>query len=101
MYLVFIKGHCAIIGYFLVCASCALILRHFVHVPKEVFREILHFILLGSIFIWAYAFETWWVSAIFAIVFILMVFPILNFAENIPGYSKLLIERKNGEIKKA
>jgi len=48
-----------------------------------------------------YAFKTWWVSAIAAIVFILMVFPILAFAERVPGYSQLLIERKKGEIKRS
>jgi phytol kinase len=30
-----------------------------------------------------------------------MVFPILFFAERIPGYSQLLVERKDGEIKRS
>lgn len=34
-----------------------------------------------------------------AVVFMGMVFPILAFAERIPGYSELLTERKRGEIK--
>lgn len=101
MHLEFIRGYGIIIGYFIVCASAALLLRHFIDIPKEVFRKVLHFILLGSIFIWIYAFETWWISAVSAIVFIFMVFPILHFAENIPGYSELLIERKKGKIKKS
>jgi len=73
----------------------------FCSMPDELFRKILHMILLGSIFGWMYAFKTWWVSAIAAIVFILMVFPILAFAERVPGYSQLLIERKKGEIKRS
>ncbi|MCQ1530484.1 diacylglycerol/polyprenol kinase family protein [Lutispora saccharofermentans] len=99
MPLEFIKGYGILLGYFAVCASGALVLRRLVAVPAEVFRKILHIILLGSIFVWTYAFETWWVSAMAAMIFIAMVFPILVFAERIPGYSELLIERKSGEIK--
>lgn len=97
----FIKGYGILLGYFIVCASSALVLRRFFEVPKEVFRKILHFILLGSIFVFTYAFNTWWISAISSIVFIAMVYPILMFAERISGYSELLIERKQGEIKKS
>ncbi|HOM02443.1 MAG TPA: phosphatidate cytidylyltransferase [Acetivibrio sp.] len=101
MHLEFIKGYGILFCYFFVCASSALVLRRLVTVPDELFRKILHMILLGSIFGWVYGFKTWWVSAIGTIAFILMVFPILAFAERIPGYSKLLIERKKGEIKKS
>ncbi|ABN51271.1 MAG TPA: phosphatidate cytidylyltransferase [Hungateiclostridium thermocellum] len=101
MFVEFIKGYGILLCYFAVCASSALVLRRFVPMPDELFRKILHMILLGSIFGWMYAFKTWWVSAIAAIVFILMVFPILAFAERVPGYSQLLIERKKGEIKRS
>ena len=99
MQLEFIKGYGILLGYFAVCASGALVLRRLVSVPTEVFRKTLHIILLGSIFVWTYAFKTWWVSAIAATVFIAMVYPILVFAERIPDYSELLTERKPGEIK--
>ncbi len=85
--------------YFAVCATAAILLRRFVSVPREVFRKTLHIILLGSILVFTYAFVTWWISAIAAIVFMGLVFPILSFAERIPGYSELLTERKGGEIK--
>lgn len=85
--------------YFAVCATAAILLRRFVPVPREVFRKTLHIILLGSILVFTYAFVTWWISAIAAIVFMVIVFPILSFAERIPGYSELLTERKGGEIK--
>jgi dolichol kinase len=97
----FITGFGISLGYFLICASSGLILRRFIKPPKEVFRKTLHLILLGSIFIWLYAFKTWWVSALAAVGFTVLVFPILAFAERIPGYSALLVERKNGEIKKS
>lgn len=97
----FLTGYGILIGYFLICVAGAFLLRKYVKVPTEVFRKTLHIILLGSIFIFTYAFETWWISAIAAVTFILMVFPILAFAERMFDYSKLLIERKRGEIKRS
>lgn len=97
----FIKAYIILLVYFIIAASLALILRRFVDVPREIFRKILHMILLGSIFVLTYGFETWWLAALAGIVFVIMVFPILAFAERIPGYSDLLIERKPGEIKKS
>ncbi len=99
MFVEFATGFGILLGYFAICLAGALLLRRFVVLPREAFRKTLHLILLGSIFILTYGFQTWWVSAIAAIVFIIIFFPILVFAERIPGYSKLLIERKSGEIK--
>lgn len=97
----FLRGFGLLLIYFVICASAAIILRSLVQVPREVFRKILHFILLGSVFFWVYGFTTWWLSALAAIVFVLIVYPILALAERIPGYSELLIERKGGEIKRS
>lgn len=95
----FIKGYAILLVYFVICASVAFIIRKSISVPTEVFRKTLHFILLGSIFVLLYAYETWWISAFASIFFMGMVYPILKFAEKIPGYSELLTERKSGEIK--
>lgn len=97
----FITGYGILLGYFASCAGAALTLRRLITVPKEVFRKTLHIILLGSIFVLTYVFKTWWAAALAAIAFMAMVFPILAFAERIPGYSELLTERKNGEIKQS
>ncbi len=99
MQLEFITGFGILLAYFIVCAASALALRRLVAFPSEVFRKTLHIILIGSIFVFTYAFRTWWVSAIAAAAFAAVVFPILMLAERIPGYSKLLTERKKGEIK--
>ena len=88
-----------LIAYFIVCASIALLLRRFVSIPREVFRKTLHIIVLGSILVFTNAFATWWISAIAAIVFMGIVYPVLSFAERKLDYSELLIERKRGEIK--
>ncbi|MGI6112556.1 MAG: diacylglycerol/polyprenol kinase family protein [Mahellales bacterium] len=93
------QGYGILLGYFVVCVAGVLTLRRVVPLPSEVSRKILHIVFLGSVFIWIYAFETWWVSAIAAIIFAITIFPALALAERIPGYSELLTERKRGEIK--
>lgn len=45
--------------YFIVAASMMLTLRWFIKIPDELFRKILHFILLGSYIPFAFAFDTW------------------------------------------
>lgn len=97
----FMIGYGILLGYFAVCASAALILRQLVTIPTEVFRKTLHVILLGSIFVLTYKFTRWQLAALAAIVFMAMVFPILVFAERLPGYAQLLTERKKGEIKQS
>lgn len=99
MQLELVQGFGILLGYFAVCVAGVLALRRIVTVPSEVSRKSLHIIFLGSIFVWIYAFKTWWVSATVAIIFVIMVFPALALAERIPGYSELLTERKRGEIK--
>lgn len=97
----FLQGFGILFGYFFVCASVALLLRHYVRIPSEVFRKILHIILLCSLFVWIYAFETWWIASLAAFVFIAIVFPLLSLAEKLDYYSELLTERRSGEIKRS
>lgn len=101
MFSEFIRGFGILIGYFIICASCAFGLRRLFPIPAEVFRKTLHMIVLGSIFVWTYAFETWWISAISAGVLAVAIYPLLVLAERLPGFSKLLSERKKGEIKRS
>lgn len=95
----FLQGFGILCGYFFVSASAALLLRSFVRIPSEVFRKLLHIILLCSLFVWIYAFQTWWIASLAALFFIAIVFPLLSLAEKLNCYSELLTERKSGEIK--
>ncbi len=97
----FLIGFGILCVYFIVCASGALLLRRFICVPAEVFRKVLHLISLCSLFVWIYAFQTWWISALAAVTFVALVFPLLSLAEQIDGYSQLLTERKSGEVKRS
>lgn len=101
MLIEFLRGYGILFAYFVVAIITALAFRRLV-LPTEVFRKILHMILLCSVFVWVYAFNTWWISAIGTMVFVVMVFPILAIAEcKLKTYSELLTERKPGEIKRS
>ena len=95
----FLAGFGRLISYFICCVICVLLIRRSTKVPTEIFRKMLHLVLLFSLLVFLYAFKTWWVSAISAVVFAVAVYPILALGEKIKGYSELLTERKHGEIK--
>jgi phytol kinase len=99
MLIEFLYGFGLSLAYFAVCATGAFLLRRRAAMPGEVFRKILHIILLGSVFLWTYAFSRWWLAAAATALFIAVVYPLLALAERIPGYSKFLTERNPGEIK--
>lgn len=88
-----------IIIYFAIAASVALGSRVCIKIPDELFRKILHFILLGSLFGFVFGFETWWYSVLTAIVFAVIVYPILVGLERMKNFSELITERKKGELK--
>ena len=94
-----LHGAGAIVIYFLLCATTALVAHALLPIPSEVFRKILHLILLGSLAVWVLVFSSWWISALSAVIFALAVYPLLSLAEHLKGYSALLTERKGGEIK--
>ena len=97
----FLRGSGCTIIYFIICASSALVLRLTVRVYDELFRKILHCILLGSLLVYVFAFESWWTAALSCIVFAAVVYPILKFFEHFRLYSKALTERKHGELKES
>lgn len=85
--------------YFVTAASVMLTLRWFIRIPDELFRKILHFILLISYIPFAFAFETWWLSVLCAIVLEILIYPVLVWAEHLSMFSSFVNERKQGEFK--
>lgn len=95
----FLHGAEALILYFLIAAGTALTCRATIRIPDELFRKILHCILLGSLPVFLFAFQIWWISALTSIGFAVVVYPILAFFERFHGFSRLTTERKHGELK--
>ena len=85
--------------YIIVAVGIMLLARKYLTIPDELFRKILHFILLGAYIPLVFAFETWWMAAIFAISLIIILFPALSVAGKIPMFSSFMNERKKGELK--
>ena len=95
----FLTGTGYTLFYYIVLASSALLLRRLVRVPDELFRKLLHCILLGVLPVYVFGFSVWWHAVLSCVVFALAVYPILHFFERFSIYSKLLTERSSGELK--
>lgn len=92
-------GTLNLIIYFVIAVIVAFSGRVFLTIPEEVFRKILHFILLGSFYVLIISFPTWKIAALVAIIFEILVYPVLFFFERFKKYSEFTTERKAGELK--
>lgn len=97
----FLTGTLCVLAYFVICVLIVFSIRLLLRIPKEHFRKLLHFVLLGSLLVWLYAYRTWLQVALSAVAFAVLVYPILYLAERIRGYSEFVTERKHGELKKS
>ncbi len=94
-----IFGLSNIVIYFVVAVVVLLSLRLLVNIYDELFRKMLHFVLLGSLVIWTISFQTWGIEVCTTLGFVVIVYPILIFFEKFPQFSKFITERAKGEIK--
>ncbi len=95
----FLKGLLILCIYFITFAAIALVCRKTIKIPDELFRKILHFILLGSLLVFVYVFQTWWISTLTCVLIIIVAYPILYFFERFKTYSDTVTERKKGELR--
>ena len=73
--------------------------RKFLKIPDELFRKILHFVLLGGYFVFLYGFATWWAAVAFVLLLMLVAYPLLMLFGRLPAFSAYVNERKKGEFK--
>lgn len=85
--------------YYVLVAGTALTLRRLTRIPDEIFRKLLHCIILGALPVYVYGFPQWWQAVLSCAVFALVVYPILKYFERFSLYSSLTTERKSGELK--
>ena len=95
----FLYGALITVIYIAVLVGTMFIARKLIKIPDELFRKILHFILLGAYIPLVFAFEEWWMSAIFSASLMVILFPALAIAGKIPMFSSFVNERKAGEFK--
>ena len=87
--------------YFAGAVTIVFSIRVLFTINDEVFRKLLHFVLLGSFLVFIFSFSTWQITAIAAIAFEVLVYPILALFERIKNYSEFTTERKKGELKRS
>lgn len=85
--------------YIAIAAGVMMSARAILTIPDELFRKILHFILLGVYIPLLYAFDEWWMASALAVAMIVLFFPLLALLERIPHFSTFVNERKGGEFK--
>ena len=87
-----LSGTLNLIIYFIIAVVIAFGCRILFTIPDEIFRKALHFILLGSFLVLLVSYPTWQITAIAAIIFEVLVYPILKIAERIKQYSSFTTE---------
>lgn len=92
-------GTANLILYFVIAVTIVFSARILFTIPDEVFRKILHFVLLGSFWVLMISYPSWLMTALAAIIFEILVYPILLLFERFKKYSEFTTERKNGELK--
>ena len=95
----FLYGTGITVLYILVAAGGMFLARKLFAIPDELFRKILHFVLLGAYIPLVFAFAAWWMAAVFALTLIVILFPALSLAGKIPMFSAFVNERKQGEFR--
>ena len=95
----FFTGVGFVLLYYVLCAGGALLIRFLTKIPDELFRKLLHFILVNSLPVFLYGFKVWWHAVLFCVIFAVAVYPILMLFEKLKGYSKTVTERKKGELR--
>ena len=94
----FFSGVIAFLAYLVPLAALMLASRVLIKIPDELFRKILHFILLGAYVPFLFGFTVWWHCVAFIVGLAALLFPLLYFMAKIPGFSKFVNERNNGEF---
>lgn len=92
-------GTTNLLVYFIAAVTIAFSIRILFTINNEVFRKLLHFILLGSFWVLIFSYPTWQITAMAAIIFEVIVYPVLILLERLKKYSEFTTERKKGELK--
>ena len=95
----FLYGSGAVLLYIIPTAGSMFIARKYLKIPDELFRKILHFILLGAYIPLVFAFETWWMASGFAAALIAFFYPAITLVERLPAFATFINQRRKGEIK--
>lgn len=94
-----LSGAGSILLFAAILASIALLIRRFTNVQDELFRKILHIILIIMTMFWPYMFKHWYEAAITSLLFIALLYPVFAIIGQFIDFTKFMNERKKGEFK--
>lgn len=90
-------------GIFFACVIPAVLVaclaRWRLKVPDELFRKLLHFLLLALYAVILFSFAHWQIAALFAVLLAVIFYPALTLIGKIPAFSAFVNERKRGEFR--
>jgi len=78
-----------------------LLARHFIAIPKELWRKLLHLVAYISSLFMMFESNDWLTASVCCLAFAAVVYPILHCAERWKGYAGLFNQRHPGEVKKS
>lgn len=85
--------------YCVVAVSTAFTGRMLIRIPDELFRKILHCLLLGFAPVFVYSYARWWHAVAVCVFFVAAFYPVLALLEKRDGFAELTTERRPGELK--
>ena len=97
----FIEGLIFFIVYFVIAATLIFAVKSLLKPHREIVRKLMHTVCFLSIFVLTEAFETWYLAAGTCILFALVIYPLLYFAERHPKYGNLFNQRRPGEVRES
>ena len=71
----FSQGSLCLLLYFIICVAVVFSIRLLFRIPTEVFRKLLHWVLLGSLAVWLWAFAQWQHALLAVACFLVLVWP--------------------------
>ena len=94
-----IRGALVFGAYIVPAAVTMLLLRRYTKIHDELFRKSLHFIMVGAYILFLFAFQTWWLAAVFVGLLAVAFFTLFTLLGRIPGFPEFINERKRGELR--
>ena len=87
---------------FIVPAALILLVLHFIgHIPRVVFRKLLHLPAFCSAAVVVWRADSWQAASLTLVLFAAIVYPVLCLAQRWKGYDSLFVQKAPGEIKKS
>lgn len=96
-------GHCLafLLAYLIPAVTVVIPIRVFTRMPSFVFRKVLHLVAFTCVTLMIPAAQSWQAAALTAVLIALLLYPVLWLLEKKEWYSRLLVEKTPGEIKRS